>query len=317
VALEEVTPRALTATLQSRRGRTMPETAYKTAPPGFTPEQRAAFDRDGYLLIENALSAEEVQLYVEAIDRVAAEHPGYQPGKPFTPWSGVAHLDPVLTELIDHTRHVGFAHDLYGELLKLHNSQVFIRPPGPSNTKWHNDGARAVPYTVYAPVLPLQLKVAYWLTDLPHEHMGNLVVAPGSHKSQQFAAYTRAVDVPGQLAVCVPAGTMMLMNGNLFHTVQDNRSDVSRYNTFYTYCPSWVCEADRLSCDDAWLATLTREQRIIMRSYKDPYQRTKPPAEDFPLYLDRDTGLDHDLDADPEVPLAIRKRRVAHEKSAK
>ena len=291
----------------------MLETAYKVAPPGFTPEQRAAFDRDGYLMIASALSLEEIQQYLETIQRVAAHHPDYTPGKPFTPWSGVAHLDPVLTELIDHPRHIGYAYDLYGELLKLHNSQFFLRPPGPSNTKWHNDGARAVPYSVYAPTLPLQLKVAYWLTDLPHEQMGNLVVAPGSHKSQHFDAYTKEVEVPGQRAVCVPAGTMMLMNGNLFHTVQENRSEVTRINIFYTYCPSWVCEADRYRCDDAWLATLTREQRILMRSYKDPYQRTKPPAEDFPLYLDRDTGLDHDPDADLEVPLSIRKRRIAHE----
>jgi phytanoyl-CoA dioxygenase PhyH len=292
----------------------MTQPSYKVAPPGFTPEQRAVFDRDGYLFIPNALCPEEVRLYTETIDRVAAEHPDYRPGKPLTPWNGVAHLHPVLTELIDHPRHVGFGYDLYGELLKLHNSQFFLRPPGKSGTKWHNDGARAVPYAVYAPVIPLQLKVAYWLTDLPRERMGNLVIAPGSHRSQHFPAYTKPVDVPGQVAVCVPAGTMMLINGNLFHTVQDNDSEVTRYNLFYTYCPSWVCEADRLSCDEEWLATLTREQRIIMRSYKNPYDRTKPPAEDFPLYLDRETGLDHDPDADLEVPLSIRKRRVAHEK---
>jgi len=102
----------------------------------------------------------------------------------------------------------------------------------------------------------------------------------------------------------------MLMNGNLYHTVMDNTSEVTRYNLFYTYCPSWVCEADRLACDEGWLRTLTREQRIIMPSYAPPYDRTKPPGDDFPLYLDRDTGLDHDPDADLEVPLAIRKRRV-------
>jgi ectoine hydroxylase len=290
------------------------ETRYRIAPPGFTRAQWDQFERDGFLLIEDALSPAEVRRYIEAIDRAAAKHPDYRPGKSFTPWSGVAHLDPVLTELIDHPRHIGFAYDLYGELLKLHNSQVFIRAPGPSGTKWHNDGARAVPYKVYAPRLPLQLKVAYWLTDLPRERMGNLVIAPGSHKSQEFAAYTKPQDVPGQVAVCVPAGTMMLINGNIFHTVQDNESDVARYNTFYTYCPSWVCEADRLSCDEAWLATLTREQRIIMRSYRFPYDRTKPPASDFPLYLDRETGLDHDPDSDPEVPLAIRKRCTQVEK---
>ncbi len=293
------------------------ETTYKLAPTGFTPEQWDAFDRDGYLVLENALTPDEVLEYLAVIDEVATQQFDYQPGKTLAPWSGVAHLHPKLAELIDHPRHVGYAYDLYGELLKLHNSQFFLRGPGKSGTKWHNDGARAVPYGVYAPALPLQLKVCYWLTDLPRPNMGNMMVAPGSHKSQRFAAYTKPVDVSGQWPVCVPAGAMMLMNGNLFHTVMDNDSDVTRYNLFYTYCPSWVCEADRLSCDEAWLKTLTRERRIIMRSYPNPYDRTKPPAEDFPLYLDRVTGLDYDPDADLEVPLSIRKRRIAVEKMKK
>lgn len=280
------------------------------APPGFTRDQWESFDREGYLLIEDAIPPADVRRYVDATERIAADHLRRNPGKSFTPWSGIAHLDPVFAELIDHPRHIGFAYDLYGELLKLHNSQAFIRSPGKSGTKWHMDGARAVPYTVYASRLPLQLKIAYWLTDLPRPQMGNMVIYPGSHRSQRFEAYTKPVSVEGELPVCVRAGTMMLMNGNVYHTVMDNESQLTRYNLFYTYCPSWVCEADRLACDEGWLRTLAREQRIIMRSYAQPYDRTKPPAEDFPLYLDRDTGLDHDPDADLEVPLAVRKRRV-------
>jgi hypothetical protein len=118
----------------------MSETAaYRPAPPGFTEEQWRQFDRDGYVLLEGALSGAEVREYIAVIDEVAGVHPDFRAGKAFTPWSGVAHLHPVLTALIDHPRHVGFAYDLYGELLKLHNSQVFIRPPGPSGTKWHKD----------------------------------------------------------------------------------------------------------------------------------------------------------------------------------
>ena len=57
----------------------MSQPAYKMAPPGFTPEQREAFDRDGYLMLENALTPEEVRRYIEVIDEVAAKHPDYQP----------------------------------------------------------------------------------------------------------------------------------------------------------------------------------------------------------------------------------------------
>ena len=51
-----------------------------------------------------------------------------------------------------------------------------------------------------------------------------------------------------------------------------------------------------------------------MRSYYNGYDRAKPPAEDFPLFLDRETGRDSDHDADNRVPLKQRKRQTMHEK---
>ena len=42
----------------------------------------------------------------------------------------IVERDPVFANLIDNERHVGYAYDLFGELLKLHQSQFFLRPPG-------------------------------------------------------------------------------------------------------------------------------------------------------------------------------------------
>ena len=71
----------------------------------------------------------------------------------------IVERDPVFTDLIDHERHVGYAYDLFGELLKLHQSQFFLRPPGGKQyNQWHPDGARALPYGVFSPELPLQIK---------------------------------------------------------------------------------------------------------------------------------------------------------------
>src|SRR5687767_5888971 len=111
------------------------EPTYRTAPPGYTREQWAFFEREGYLFIEDAISPADVRRYIDTPDRISADHRRERPGKAFTPWGGIAHLDPVFAELIDHPRHVGFAYDVYGELLKLHNSQAFIRPTGKSETK--------------------------------------------------------------------------------------------------------------------------------------------------------------------------------------
>ena len=62
-------------------------------------------------------------------------------------------------------------------------------------------------------------------------------------------------------------------------------------------------------------ANTMREQRIIMRDYDYAYDHTKPPARDFPLFLDRETGLDHDPGRYHErVAKSRRKRMLAHEK---
>jgi len=85
---------------------------------------------------------------------------------------------------------------------------------------------------------------------------------------------------------------------------------------FVSYCPSWLWEGDRRQCDPRWIETLSREQRIIMRSFPTAHDRTNPPAEDVPLFLARETGTDSDADANFRIPLRIRKRKTMPEKLA-
>lgn len=288
---------------------------YRVAPPGFTPEQREFFDREGYLILPERLSDEEIARYLDAIDRQTRNDPKFDPNR-FCARENIVELDPVFAELIDHPRHVGYVYDFYGELLQLHLSQFFIRPRGGDHNMWHPDGARVVPYPVFAPQLPFQMKVAYWLTDLPEPRMGNLVMRPRSQGQQYFEYYDTHESVPDELIVCVPRGTILLMNCNVWHRVEPNESDVVRKNIFLAYCPSWIVPADRLQSDPEWLKSLNREQRIIMRSYSHAYDHAKPPASEFPLFLDRDTGLDHDPGRyHDRVKLQRRKRLLAHEKA--
>ncbi len=288
--------------------------AAQRPPAGFTLEQWHAFMRDGFINIPNVLSDAECDRCIAAIDRVAAADPGFDPTKYWSPQNAVTR-DAALVDLIDRPTHIGYAYDLYGELTKVHLSHIMRRPPKGWHNLWHPDGARILPYQVFSPYLPMQFKVGYWLTDLPERGMGNLVVLPGSHAKQYLDAYDTHDDVPGQHIVQVKRGTMTLMHASTWHRVEANSSDVTRYNIFMAYCPGWLSPEDRYTNDPAWLDTLTREQRILMRSYNHPYDNTKPPEKDSPLYLDRDTGeasdpgvyLDH-------VTLNRRKRLTFHEK---
>jgi hypothetical protein len=288
----------------------------RPAPPGFTTEQWETFLGDGFLAVEDALSPDECGRYIDAIDRCARDR-GKDPEKPGEYWGpqNVVEWDPVFTELIDHPRHIGFAYDIYGELTKLHHSQFMLRPRGGWHNLWHPDGPRALPYNVFSPVLPLQLKIAYWLTDLPEPKMGNFVYMPGSHHEQVQPFYDTHESVPGERIVCCRAGTMTLLHNATWHRVEANESPRVRKNIFYTYSPSWICNQDHWHSDPGWLATLTREQRILMRSYEHAYDWAKPAPDQFPLYLDRDTGSDRDEGVyPPHVELHRRKRLTMHEK---
>jgi ectoine hydroxylase-related dioxygenase (phytanoyl-CoA dioxygenase family) len=282
------------------------------APAGFSREQREQFDREGYLLVRGAIDPGDVARYLDAIERV---HPTPDGGhQHWTMTQNVVERDELLAELIDHPRHIGFVYDLFGEQLMLHQSEIFIRPGpcGPSN-QWHPDGPRAVPYTVFTD-RPLQVKIAYWLTDVPRPGMANLVLRPGSQREQYFDAYDTWDSVDDELILCPAAGDMLLVHNGVWHRVEANTTDVTRKNLFVTYSPSWIVPGDRYQSDPTWLAGLTRERRIIMRSYDYPYTHAKPPAEDFPLYLDRVTGFDHDPGRYADhVKLERRKRLLADE----
>lgn len=289
-------------------------TQYRLAPPGFTDSQWEMFERDGIIVLENWLSEAEIERYTDAIMRVARSDPDYDPGQ-YYGVENIVERDPVLAELIDHDRHVGFAYDLYGELLKVHKTQIHLRPPGSKTAVWHHDGSRALPYGVFAPTLPLNILIGYWLTDLPTEEMGNMVVLPGSQHSQYLDEFYSPQPIPGERPLVFPRGTVTVMQSRVWHRVHPNLSDVTRKNLFLAYSPAWLVSEDRHGSNPEWLETLNREQRIIMRSYDKAYFNHRPPASEFPLFLDRETGRDQDSGTTrDDVALHIRKRLTAAEK---
>ena len=188
----------------------------------------------------------------------------------------------VLRDLIGNDRHIGFPYDLYGDQLKLVQSDLFIRPPRGIVTQWHIDGPRAVPFRVFSPILPLKLRVGYWLTDVDSIEMGNYVYIPASHLPDYELEHGGTGVIPGQRIVCGPAGTISVAHTNLWHRIDPNTSNRTRVTLFLTYCPSWL--AGYYTYPREWLDQLDREQRIIMRPYDHGEELIRPPKEDLPLF---------------------------------
>jgi hypothetical protein len=285
---------------------------YRVAPRGFSEEEWDLFQRDGFLELEERLGDAEVERYLEAVRECIEDGPKYDPAKTYK-ISRVVEKHPAFTELIAHERHVGYPYDIYGDQLMLIQSELFYRPPGSFVNEWHIDGPRVVPYRVFSRELPLKIRVGYWLTDLPRPGMGNFVFVPGSHRSDYAHEHWGREPLPGQRVFTCERGTIAIMSGDLWHRVEANESDAVRQNVFVSYAPSWV--HGYYDPDPAWLETLEREQRIIMRPYRDSQKYySRPPAEDLPLFLDRETLSDEDDWIDPSVERQKRRRLTMHEK---
>jgi hypothetical protein len=288
---------------------------FRRAPPGFTSAQWEEFDASGLLVIDNAYTDEEMDVWRDAILRPQASAGTASDG--FFTRTNFVEEDPSFASLIDHEAHVGFGYDLYGEMLKLQLSELFVRSPGAGARPehWHIDGPRMLPYSTFAGDAPLQLKVGVWLTDITGPNMGNLAFVPGSHRQIYFEAYNTHEPVADEEQLLVRRGSLTLMNTALWHRTVANDSDVTRLNLYLGYSPSWLPTSDRTVSDRAWLSGLNREQRIIMRSYERAFSHAKPPPEDVPLFLDRDTGADREPGHyRPHIHLLHRKRTTGWER---
>jgi hypothetical protein len=255
----------------------------RKAPAGFTPQEWTEFDREGFIHRPGGIEPEAVARYRAACEEIMAQHADYDPAHAFR----VANVLPqheAFRDLIDADRHVGYAYDLYGDQLQLVQSDMFVRPPGGLVNQWHIDGPRAVPYRVFSPVLPLKLRIGYWLTDVPEEGMGNYVYVPRSHRADYPGEHGGIGDVPGQRTLTGPAGTMTVAHSSLWHRIDANRSDRTRITLFLTYAPSWLAGYYEYPRD--WMDGLGREQRIILRAYTDGEEFIRPPREDLPLFAE-------------------------------
>lgn len=251
--------------------------------PGFDVDTWRTFERDGILVFPGGVPPERVAALTEEMERVAALLSEVHEREVSRIGSAIAFSEAFL-ELIDDPAHFGFAYDLFGELTTLHYAHAFVRRPGlEADNAWHFDGPRVTPHHHYATGLPLILKVGWWLSDTTRSDAGNFVYLPGSHHSLDIPAARTHEPAAGEVVLRVPPGTVTVMHGGLWHRVLSNRSDRTRLNLFFAYCPSWLAPQETYEDMLDSPVDLTRRRRRLLRTYRHAHQREAPPDEDLPL----------------------------------
>ena len=253
-----------------------------------SPEEREAWNREGYLLVHGVLSEVEIDELISGIDRLS------QTGE-FA--LGVAGNDrdlkivnavsktAVADDLLDHRNVFGKVLALMGPYIQLAGSEIIVRQAHDDFlVRLHTDGGTSLRRIFPSPEsLPLQLKVQYFLTDVSEPDSGNFVVVPGSHIVSFPEDGVDWASVAGDaVSIRAKPGDAVIFPWSLWHGVAPNRSGRVRKSVILRYSQMWCRPADYDKQPPEILQRMTtRRRRLLVRSIRTPSQVTitdPPPS---------------------------------------
>ena len=236
-----------------------------------TTEQRAAFDRDGYLFFPALFSAAEMKAMLDAVPELYSRREAYnvrEKGSDAVRTNFAGHLvSEPFARLARHPRMVEPVQDLFGEALYMHQFKINGKMAFEGDVwQWHQD------YGTWKndDLMPTEraMNVAIFLDDV-NEFNGPLMFIPGSHKKGVIdakhdltttsyplwtvdnALIAQLVEraggrggfdaagryVPGGIVSPKgPAGSMILFHSCLVHASTSNLSPWNRVSVYLSLC---------------------------------------------------------------------------------
>lgn len=171
----------------------------------------------------------------------------------------------VFLDLLDHPPSLAWVHALLNAEPHVHSTDGYLdiaHGDPAENTGWdgygsgwHIDGILSgfrelggptpMNEKVVAPIPLMQLKLAYYLSDLSKPDQGNLTVIPKSHvATSEPPPESLVLDAPGAVQVCGPPGTCVLFHNAIFHTAGPMRQLDGRRSLLY-YGYEHPCESSQ------------------------------------------------------------------------
>lgn len=210
-----------------------------------SPEQAFYFETHGYLVVENALTPDELRRLraaadeAEAIWRADVERPGYR-RHDLEQVLGIMEYDPIFLDTLVHPRIFPMVRQLLGADVMMLDHDYFITPLGAEIPwGWHVD--LDLP-NIFHSRSRLMVKVFYVLEDVPPDGGGTLVL-PGSHRFSpdlELPNVEVPEDLPGAVQMALPAGSAYIFTGRTYHSAGNNHSDVVRRLLIYNYGHKWM-----------------------------------------------------------------------------
>ena len=158
-----------------------------------SPEQIQQFDDQGFLIVRQAIDQETVARLIAAGDRlIASDRQQNRQCRDEGRYDGFRNcitMDDAFLPLLTHPQILPLVIHLLGANLHLMTSHLIYKSPELPGTPasrrspgWHRDYYQATNDLGHYTIPRIELKCAYYLTDLSQPNSGVTMVAPGSNK---------------------------------------------------------------------------------------------------------------------------------------
>lgn len=209
----------------------------------------ATLMRDGYVIIENLLSADTcAAIREEGLALLGQTGRNQFEGQRTQRVYNVLSKTRATDRLADHPRILGLMDRLFQPGFLLSQSQIINILPGETAQALHTDDAF---YRLPRPRQPLGAATV-WAIDEFTEENGATVIVPGSHEWGDDRAADRADAVPAVM----PAGSVIFFLGTAWHGGGENRSDQPRFAITHQHCEAYMRQQENylleLSKETVW-----------------------------------------------------------------
>lgn len=194
---------------------------------------------EGWCVLPALLDRDAIQRVNDALDRIvdtmrragASTHTALlDPNDANIRLYNLPDWDPVFIDLLRHPACLEIAGHLLGEGFIVSNFTGNIALPGSRPMRIHSDQALAVP----PPWLEPWALNLIWCIDDVHEANGATRFVPGSHRHTGFDEVP--ADIESRLrAFEAPAGSLIAMDGRVWHTSGANRTEGERRAMLFGY----------------------------------------------------------------------------------
>lgn len=254
----------------------------------FTPigeENLRQFDEQGYLIVRKAIDEETIESIIEAGDRlIASNDQGSRQSRTDGRYDGFRNVvvkDDAFLPLIDHPTILPLVIQLLGADLHMITSHLIYKKPDPPETRpshrdpgWHRDYFSAQNDLGHYSIPRIELKCAYYLTDLTEPNSGVTMVVPGSNQLKEPITFPNGAGDPrGALEPSLQPGDCLIFENRTWHAGAANLNGRSRKAIMMGYGYRWVKPMDYRYQPAQFIEKLSPLQRFLCGEAYDDVQQ--------------------------------------------